>query len=459
MAERVKRPRWRYANVLHVGADSRQLWRFAANGDVTLTRSETARIDQPLSKEAGKDWRSLFKSQLNVAWLPAEQVYLRALQLPTNDPAEVIPMVELQLEKLSPLPVGQVVWTVEIMPAATPGNTVTVVVIIVPRHVVEGFLGRLEVQGYLADRLDLPLLDQLFATEVKEEGVWIYPGVDSRSPLLVAWWYGGVLQNLTLVSVPDTSEGGRLLKEQIEQIAWAGELEGWLSVAPKWHLVADGDRAARWLDLLAPFADTPIEVTAPAAPAELAARTARRAVRSSAPVNLLPEDYSTRYKQQFIDRLWMRGLFAVLAVYTFGVLIYLAALQVLQFQNTRLQREVRSISQTYTNALQLDARIKVLEDRQNLKYAGLDCWKAVAETMPAGITLDGLRFSGGRTLELSGSVPQENESLVMEFNDAMRRATVNGRPLFTSVTTPPMQLRGQSYAWRFTCTLEGAEPE
>ena len=29
-------------------------------------------------------------------------------------------------------------------------------------------------------------------------------------------------------------------------IAWAGELEGWLTAQPKWHLVADPVTAAEW---------------------------------------------------------------------------------------------------------------------------------------------------------------------------------------------------------------------
>jgi hypothetical protein len=457
MAEKLKKSRWRYANILKVGSDSRQLWRFAANGDVTLARTETGRIDQPLSKEAVKDWRSLFQSQLNVAWLPTEHVYLRALQLPTNDPAEIAPMVELQLEKISPLPVGQIVWTIESIRDASAENVRTVVVIIVARHIVEHFLGQLEGQGFLPDRLDLPVLDQLFSTRIHEDGVWIYPGVDPQSPLLLAWWYGGVLRNLALVSVPENIDGARVLNEQVEQIAWTGELDGWLTSAPKLHLVAEPERAAVWEPLLNQFTDPPVQVLPAPAAAELAARTARRAIRSTAPVNLLPDEYATRYKQQFVDRLWMRGLFAVFAVYMVGVLLYLGGLQLVKFQNYRVQSQVAAISQSFTNALELDARIQVIEERQNLKYAALDGWKVVAETMPEGLTLDNLTFARGRTLQLAGTTTPQNEGQILDFNEAMRRAVVNGQPLFAHVSTPTIQHRGQSAEWRFECTLRTAE--
>ena len=50
----------------------------------------------------GKDWQTLFRRKLNVAWLPSDKVFLRAVHLPAATPAEIAHMVELQLEKLSP---------------------------------------------------------------------------------------------------------------------------------------------------------------------------------------------------------------------------------------------------------------------------------------------------------------------------------------------------------------------
>jgi len=62
---------------------------------------------------------------------------------------------------------------------------------------------------------------------------------------LVAWWYGGVLQNLGLVTLP-ASDAAQSLKEQLLQMAWAGELDGWLSAKPTWHLVTDAVTGAEW---------------------------------------------------------------------------------------------------------------------------------------------------------------------------------------------------------------------
>ena len=56
-------------------------------------------------------------------------------------------MVELQLEKLSPIPVTQVVWSVHPLPPSRTATLQTVIVMIVERKVVEEFLGQLEGQG------------------------------------------------------------------------------------------------------------------------------------------------------------------------------------------------------------------------------------------------------------------------------------------------------------------------
>src|SRR5882672_7929902 len=125
---------WHSCNVLQPGSQVRNLWQFSATGSrFTLQREETKLPNESLpSAVVSKDWQTLFKPRLNIAWLPADKVFLRVIQLPRSDPAETQSMVEFQLEKLSPLPVAQVVWGFELLPQST-GEMRTAVVIIVAR--------------------------------------------------------------------------------------------------------------------------------------------------------------------------------------------------------------------------------------------------------------------------------------------------------------------------------------
>src|SRR2546430_420475 len=79
-----------------------------------------------------------------------------------------------------------------------------------------------------------------------------------------------------------------------------------------------------------------------------------------------PPEFSARYQQQFIDRLWMRGLGALTLVYMAAVLIYFGALYVLKFKAGKVQDQVTALSAAYTNALQLKERVHILQEQVNL---------------------------------------------------------------------------------------------
>ncbi len=444
----------RSCNVLNVGAEARHIWQFdARNGGYVLGREQTCLEGEVLPGNlVAKDWRSLFQTKLNIAWLPPEQVFLRVTQLPKSNFDETLSMVELQMEKLSPMPVAQVVWSFHTL-AHTDDNLQTVVVMVVARSVVEEFLGKLEAQGYLADRLELPLLDQLQTTAITEDGAWIYPeAVGGKNTALVAWWYGGVLQNLDLLILPPANRPAAL-KEQLMQMAWAGELEGWLTSRPEWHLVADV-AAAEWEPALHEGLDEPIDIIAPLPAREVAALTARRSAQADVKINLMPVDVTTRYQQQFVDRLWMRGLLALGALYMAGVAIYMVALAYASFKTQGVEQQVADLGPTYTNAIQLRDRFRVLKDRQELKFAGLDCWNTTARLLPENATLESMNFSDGKRLTLNGTIPGDQIQSLYDFEREMTRATINGQSLFDPGKGESLQTHVQGPAMSWSLILE-----
>lgn len=421
--------------VLHTTLERRQLWQFHAQGNFPLAREQTAPTSDPLPVGlAQKSWSEIWQPKLNVAWLPPDKVFLRVVQLPASSPAETRAMVELQLEKLSPFPVAQVVWSV--CPLAphphTPATKLqTIIVVFVERKVVEEFLGQLEGQGYLADRLELGVLDQLTAADASENGAWVYPGAwGQRRAALVAWWFDGILQNLSSISLPATGDAANALQEQLTQMTWGAELEGWLTKQPTWTLVADDAGVAEWEPPLRQALDAPIHLVQPLKPVELAALTARRVARSDGTTSLVPAEISTRYRNQFWDSLWLRGALAVGGLYLLGVTIYFAALFVQDFRVGRVEAQVAGLGASYTNAIQLRERYQVLKTRQDLKFAALDCWKATAELLPENVQLDGFGFADGRKLSLNGTAAADKVNDVLTFYGAMRKASLKGQPMF-----------------------------
>ena len=325
--------RWNNCNILQIAPDAKKLWQFdAKGGGFVLGREQKVPHTQTLSsKYIAKNWSSLWQPKLNVAWLPPEKVFLRVAELPASNEEETVSMVELQLEKLSPLPVTQIVWTVHVLGTRTaeakgdlpPESLQTVVVVIVERATVELFLGKLEQEGFLADRLEVPMLDQLVAISPTEDGAWMLPQIiGGQNVALVAWWVGGALRNLSFVNLPPVGDRTKELKHQLTLLFMAGEVEGWLTGPMPWHLVADPVNATEWEGLLRTGAGGAGEGDAAADAGGTGGPDGQTLRRGGGKTNLLPPEFSTRYREQFFDRLWLRGLGYAGLLYVICLVIY-----------------------------------------------------------------------------------------------------------------------------------------
>ncbi|HXE42045.1 MAG TPA: hypothetical protein VN516_03385 [Candidatus Baltobacteraceae bacterium] len=454
-------PRWNSCNVLQIAPDASRLWQFdAKGGNFVLSREQKTADGAPLpSRYVAKSWSSLWQPKLNVAWLPPEEIFLRVVELPKSSFDETRGMVELQLEKLSPMPVGQIVWTIHILPSAS-ADLQSVIVTIANRVAVEEFLGKIEARGFLTDRLETPLLDQLSATPPTSDGAWIYVGTRGQNSALVAWWFGGALRNLSFIVLPTSGDSAKSLREQLSHLAWAGELEGWLTAQPTWHLVADPVNAAQWENFLREALNEPVQLSEPLPAVELAAHTARRA--AAAPdAGLLPPEFPSRYREQFHDRLWLHGLYTAGIVYAICVAFYFALTTWKGYQTRDVEQRAATLGQSYTNVMELQARYQVLKERDQLKYAALDCWKIVAEQLPDDLPLQHFVFSGGQKLTLSGVASQSQFDTVLNFNKALKKAQVNGKPMFSLKGGEDVSPRivGDNLNWSFTLQLANSEPE
>jgi hypothetical protein len=186
--------------------------------------------------------------------------------------------------------------------------------------------------------------------------------------------------------------------------------------------------------------------------------TAKRAAQSDGGNNLLPPEFATRYQQQFVDKLWGRGLLAALAIYAIALAIYFVALIVFSHLTSRVEGQAAEISQSYTNSIQLTGMLNVLKERDELKFAALDCYEAVAETMPTGLTLETLNFNDGKTLSLRGTAPTDQVTAATDFYDSLRKwKKKNGQLLFDEGGEGPrtsLNSGGATVSWSFDLELK-----
>jgi hypothetical protein len=113
------------------------------------------------------------------------------------------------------------------------------------------------------------------------------------------------------------------------------------------------------------------------------------------------------------------------------LLFYFVRLEVAAYFVGGIEKQVADLAPSYTNAMQLKAKLTVLQDRQDLKFAALDCWQKVAELMPEGLTLDGFGLSEGKKLVLNGTAPADQVSQINEFESKLRKVVFRSdQPMF-----------------------------
>lgn len=448
-------------NVLSADSTRRELWRFTRNGNrfAPAGQKPIGLTDTLPAAWVGKGWSNLWSPRLNVAWLPADKVFLKVLHLPPCEESEILAMVEFQIDKVSPLPLGQIVWTVEKVPTAqtAPGTPRTVLVLVASRTEVEAYLGKLETSGYLADRLEMPTIHELIRQPVAENSAWVYPRQDGdNTSCIIAWWFDGVLQQVTLFRLTTEANWAKELQDQVTNVTWAGEVEGWFTSAPKWHLVAEAPMMDKWLPLLQTVTEGSVDVVQPKTDQELASFSAAHATRNGLSAGLLPAEFATKYQQQISERLWLRLIGFVGLAYFVGAFIYIGILQFHIYQRNKLDDQVQDMKADYDKAQQLTEKIEVVETQISLRFAALEAWKAIALNLPDGLTLTDLSFDHGARLSVVGTADSDPSSRTTDFAEKLSALKVRDKSLFKEVSLAN-STRGANGQWRwsFSCELSG----
>lgn len=465
-----KKTKWSSCNLLEPATEGSRLCQFSVSSKKVKLSGDlrVADLIELPAKAVGKDWRDLISRKLNIATLPPEKVFLRVVELPECEPDELLPMVEFQIEDLSPLPMAQAVWSAEAVPGSTgtEGNQ-TVLVMIAERGVVGDRLDELEAVNYLADRVEVPLLRELVPGEPREDGahIQLVQGADSVLAL-VSWWFAGRLRDVNSFNLPDTAASRDELVEKINSVALAGEVAGWMPDEPACHLAKRGDVAADWNTALAKCFGRIREVE-PMSEVDLATAAVEFTARTTAP-GLMLEDYSARNRQRFQDGLWMEGIKGAVALMLIGLCIFFAYGSWLQGNLEDLNQQVKVQGLQYTNALSLKAKMQTLKKQEALKTAALNAWSEVAIGLPGELKFTQLMFSSDRTLEgntsrklrIVGTADDGKETFIDDYNLALTRMEVEGsegQKLFSSVSPGPSRKdpRKKLTTWSVECKFDG----
>jgi hypothetical protein len=439
-------------NVVDCSSGRQQFWRFTGSKnqmklvDVRETESGEKIPGKHLDRDASQMWRAHCQ---NDAWLPADKVFFRVLHLPLCNARELPAMVEMQLEKVSPLPLGRAVWSFEVVPVhRADREQQTVVVMLAERSVVEECVGELEKAGYFPDRLEAAVIHQVMATPQggeRPDGAWIYPRfLEERVVCTVAWWDEGVLQNITQI-ILSSAEHLNELTEQLTAATWAGEMEGWLTGSTHWHLVIASEHGEQWLPVLNEWAGQGVQIKPPPDASALAAACATRAARPLEQGNLMPPERRADYHRRDVDRVlggilsWMLLLYGMLLVGYFVLNSQTAGREEAKYQQLKKMKAMEK------EVGVLVAKRNLLVLQRNSRMTALQVLKEVAEQMPEELSLgfiNSVEVRGeGNNITLNGEVKSGQGKRVDDYRKNLARIMVidpvskKQRKLFEEVTT------------------------
>ncbi len=454
-----RRQSWHECNVALPEGEILGLWSFSlAGGKAHLRSRKRAPQEGRLpEKVAAKSWKHLIRGRLDLALLPESDVFLRVVRLPECDRQEMESMLEFQLERLSPFPVNQICWSFETLPCGLEGQA-TALVMIAESHRVEARLERLEEAGYSADRLEPLGCHELLDLDLEEDRIWIRLSPQEEGvAAMTAWILGGTLQQAMVLSLPATQEGCRALCSHLEHAHWTGEMEGWAGPEmPPIDLRQAPGLDPSWEAALREWSPHPLQPSALPGPEEQASLTAGRVARNEAQADLLPQERRIRYRQHFVDGIWMKGVGAMVLCYIFGVLAYFIMVEWARIEHQKVEARYRVSAPQYTNVVRMEGNIRTLEEQAARRTAALDCLQAIASILPPEVDLTGFQFAPGRQnkVTLSGTVLSSNDSALTRFYEDLNEAAVGGRKLFSQISDPiPTPKTPLHSTWKLDCTL------
>ncbi len=369
--------------------------------------------------------------------LRSADVFCRLVTLPTTTETELRPMLEMQLENLSPLPTEQVVFGFEVIRKTEKQSELLVA--IARRDAVVARLEQLRVAGFAVETLDLDalaLLDflghekPLRAEELAALALVILEG-DSATLLLV---HEGLPHSI--MAVPLGSDVS--MADAAMQIAGALHLAQTAvqaaQPAASWPVVrllqrsAEGTLGAR-LDLPALATALAEQLGVQCSLLNLSERQrvglgaiglCARAKSGRARMNLVPAEYQAeRHRLARRQQLKLAGI-AVGVLYGLLLVVAVAAFAYQFNQLNGLEDEADGLKSPYERATALQADLRVLQEYISNRSVPLEILAELQKLKPDTVCLTEFHFTDGEQAGLSGYA--SSASAVSEFEARLQKS-------------------------------------
>ncbi len=364
--------------------------------------------------------------------LPASHLVIRILDLPLTDAEELAGAVALQVDKFSPFPVEQMVFSYETL--IREANHTRVLVAAVQQVRVSEATDVFRAAGFPFARLDCTALGswevlrqgQQLAQQGREVVLWL-----SSQEVVVAIHDAGALISLSGLGPPGDMTDAEAAREMAEEVARlvlecesefgsSGLLSGQLIVSPEMEEGASVCRAE--LAALDVFSLSQREVPYPSVTEGMALR----AVRPDAELllNLTPQAWRMETDQKRFEKRLFQVALGLLGLW---LLLALGGWGYLHWQQARLER-LRVEEQRWlvpANAVRrLRLQVNLIDRYRDRTQSALECLREISVLLPEGVDLISFTYRKGDGMELVGEA--DSGALVLQFNERLNDSVLFG---------------------------------
>jgi hypothetical protein len=360
--------------------------------------------------------------------VPAGDMLMRTLRLPAVDEAELAGMVSLQMDKISPFPIKDMVVSSEVLERR--GGNVVVFVAAVRKTVLDGMGDACRAAGFVPTRLDAVPLgwwhmlgEGGFLSTEGRQVVLIHEGGGPQLMVLD----GGVPIAVRALDVPAEDP----LPDQAAQLA--DEIGYTLAAAEMEHGESALGQTVVWWpgSLPAAVRDAVCEVCGPALAVHDAAGLpsaaegiARRAAAPAGLLDLTPPAWVDRWEEQRVRSQLVRMAVVLGVLWGLAVAGVYGGVAWEKWRLNRLESVRAAVHEPANRVREMKGRISMIRRYMDRTHSALECLRETTRLMPSGgMELSSFTYRKGESVKVSGQA--DSSDLVYAYKRAL-----DGSPLF-----------------------------